>query len=162
MKQVNGVISLQEVTEEESEPQAEVEDTETVEDAPVEPPAPVVEEMHVEDYVMLHEGAILWYIVVIYLSIEASVMLLLALIIFIKMRLKVDTLSWDISSWFLEMRSADWYKKKFEDIKNQKTTDEEDPEQMNKDDEQKLREEYAESFRTANNSMYTTDNFKRL
>lgn len=111
---------------------------------------------------MLHEGAILWYIVVIYLSIEASVMLLLALIIFIKMRLKVDTLSWDISSWFLEMRSADWYKKKFEDIKNQKTTDEEDPEQMNKDDEQKLREEYAESFRTANNSMYTTDNFKRL
>jgi hypothetical protein len=33
------------------------------------------------------------------------------------------------------MRTAEWYKKKFEDIKNQNNTDEEDPEKLNKDEE---------------------------
>ena len=75
--------------------------------------------------------------------------------------MQVDSLSWDISSCILEVKSADWYKKKFEEFKNHKQTDDEDPEKMN--DEQKLREEFAESFRTANHSFYTTDNnFKKV
>lgn len=73
--------------------------------------------MHVEDYVMLHEGAILWYIIVIYAGIEGGLFILLCLIVYIKMRLKTDKLSWDITEFFMEMKSIEWYKKKFEDIK---------------------------------------------
>lgn len=85
--------------------------------------------MHVEDYVMLHEGAILWYIVVGYIAIEASVLFLLSFFIYIKKRMQVDSLSWDISSCFLEVKPAEWYKKKFEDLRNPKQTD--DEEKMN-------------------------------
>merc|ERR1719331_245584 len=57
----------------------------------------------------------------------------------------------------MEMKSYEWYKKKMDDIKNNKTGEDEDIGPV-LNDEELLREE----FRTANNESYATDNFRKF
>jgi len=97
--------------------------------------------MHIEDFVMLHEGAVLKLIIIFYILVEVSVFLLLTLFAYIKIRLQVDKMSWDITGFFLEMKSYQWYKKKMDDIKNHRTADDEDAGPI-LNDEELLREEF--------------------
>jgi len=97
--------------------------------------------MHIEDFVMLHEGAVLKLIIMFYILIEVSVFLLLTVFAYIKIRLQVDSMSWDITGFFLEMKSYQWYKKKMDDIKNHRTPEDEDLGTV-LNDEELLREEF--------------------
>jgi len=97
--------------------------------------------MHIEDFVMLHEGTVLKLIIMFYILIEVSVFLLLTVFAYIKIRLQVDSMSWDITGFFLEMKSYQWYKKKMDDIKNHRTPEDEDLGTV-LNDEELLREEF--------------------
>jgi hypothetical protein len=50
-------------------------------------------------------------------------------------------MSWDITGFFLEMKSYQWYKKKMDDIKNHRTPEDEDLGTV-LNDEELLREEF--------------------
>jgi len=50
-------------------------------------------------------------------------------------------MSWDITGFFLEMKSYQWYKKKMDDIKNHRTSEDEDLGNV-LNDEELLREEF--------------------
>lgn len=112
--------------------------------------------MHVEDYVMLHEGAVLKLIVIGYIGLEVSVFLILAVFAYARIRLQTEQMSWDITGFFLEMKSYEYYKKKIDDLKNHRTAEDEDVGPV-LNDEELLREE----FKTANES-YATDNFRKF
>lgn len=66
--------------------------------------------MHVEDYVMLHEGAVLKLIIIGYIGLEVVVFLLLTLFAYIKIRLHVENAWWDITGFFLELKPIQYYK----------------------------------------------------
>ena len=163
----NGVVSLKEVPEEDSKPAEEPtpapsegepkEGGEGAGEAPKEEGPPPVEEMHVEDYVMLHEGAVLKLIIIGYIGLEVSVFILLVVFSYIKIRLQTEKMSWDITGFFMEMKSYEYYKQKIDDIKNNRTQEDEDTGPV-LNDEELLREE----FRTAANESYATDNFRKF
>ena len=113
--------------------------------------------MHVQDYVMLHEGAILKLIVIGYIGLELTVFLLLTIFAYIKIRLQTEKMSWDVTGMFMDMKSYEYYKKKIDDIKNHRTPEEEDIGPI-LNDEELLRED----FRTAHDETYATDNFRKF
>ena len=106
---------------------------------------------------MLHEGAVLKLIIVGYIGLEVSVFILLVVFSYIKIRLQTENMSWDITGFFMEMKSYEYYKQKIDDIKNNRTQEDDETGPV-LNDEELLREE----FRTAANESYATDNFRKF